>query len=230
MRRTKPYLLTIALVVAAAAGVAKAPDSWDGLVRVKSKNVGAAYLLPNADFRAYSKVMIDPPQVAFRKNWQRDFNTSTRTLSGRISDQDVREAIDGAQVSLARIFAENFSREGYQVATQAGPDVLHLSIAVVNLTVNAPDRATSARQHSFSFDAGEATLVIEARDSLTGELLGRAADRRTTGEGPSYRRTYSSNQADFEALFENWARISARGMTELRASSPVDTEGLRKRR
>ena len=77
-------------------------------------------------------------------------------------------------------------------------------------------------------DAGEATFAIEARDSLTGQLLGRAVDRREAGEGPNYRRSYSSNLADFEALFDTWARIAARGLTELKAASPVNTDGIRK--
>jgi hypothetical protein len=77
-------------------------------------------------------------------------------------------------------------------------------------------------------DAGEATFAIEARDSLTGQLLGRGIDRREAGEGPSYRRTYSSNLADFEALFDTWARISARGLTDLKSASPVNTDGIRK--
>jgi hypothetical protein len=58
-----------ALVLGATASVAKAPATWDGLVHVKSKKVAALYLLPNADFRSYSQVLFDPPEVAFRKNW-----------------------------------------------------------------------------------------------------------------------------------------------------------------
>ena len=73
-----------------------------------------------------------------------------------------------------------------------------------------------------------ATFAIEARDSLTGQLLGRAVDRREAGEGPTYRRNYTSNLADFEALFDTWARIAARGLTELKSASPVNTDGIRK--
>jgi hypothetical protein len=43
------------------------PDTWDGLVEVKPKRMDAAYLLPGADFRSYTKVMIDPSEVAFRE-------------------------------------------------------------------------------------------------------------------------------------------------------------------
>ncbi len=228
MRRAILMLAALALIGATGAA-AKAPETWDGLVLVKAKKVAAAYLLPHADFRAYSKVMFDPAEVAFRKNWQRDFNRSTSTLGGRISDKEMRDAINEAQSSLDKIFAENFTREGVQVVNAPGADVLRLSVYVVDITVNAPDVATSAMTRTYSLEAGEATLALEARDSLTGQLLGRIVDPRVAGDGPTYRRTYSSNRADFEALFETWAKLSARGLTELRAASPIDTDGLRKK-
>ena len=228
MRGVRLLLSALALTVCSTNAVAKAPSTWDGLVQVKSKKLALAYLLPNADFRAYSKVMFDAPEVAFSKNWQRDFNRSTMTLSGRVSDKDIREAVDGAKASLSKIFPDRFAQEGYQVASEPGPDVLRLSLAIIDLEVNAPDQNVPAMSRSYSVDAGEATFAIEARDSLTGQLLGRAVDRREAGEGPTYRRTYSSNVADFEALFDNWARIAARGLNELKAVSPVNTDGIRK--
>ncbi|HEU4497962.1 MAG TPA: DUF3313 domain-containing protein, partial [Sphingomicrobium sp.] len=85
MRAVRLVFAALAMAAAAAPVTAKAPETWDGLIQVKSKKLALAYLLPHADFRAYSKVMFDQPQVAFAKNWQRDFNRSAMTLSGRIS-------------------------------------------------------------------------------------------------------------------------------------------------
>lgn len=228
MRRMKLILAAAALAFCAAPSLAKAPASWDGLVNVKAKRLALAYLLPHADFRAYTKVMLDPAEVAFAKNWQRDYNMSSASLGGRITDKDMRDAIVEAQASLDKIFAERFAEEGYQVVTEPGPDVLRLSLGIADLTVNAPDKLVAGRSTTYSVEAGEATFVIEARDSLTNQLLGRGIDRREAGEGPSYRRTYSSNKADFEALFDTWARNSARGLTELKSASPVDTDGIKK--
>ena len=55
MRRFKLMLAAAALATAASPGAAKLPATWDGLVEVKAKKLAAVYLLPNADFRAYSK-------------------------------------------------------------------------------------------------------------------------------------------------------------------------------
>lgn len=228
MRRVTLLLSAMALAVCSTTAVAKAPATWDGLVQVKSKKLALAYLLPHADFRAYSKVMFDAPEVAFSKNWQRDYNRSTMSLGGRISDKDVRDGVEKAKESLSRIFPERFTQEGHQVVSEPGPDVIRLSLAIIDLQVDAPDQNVPGISRTYSVDAGEATFAIEARDSITGQLLGRAVDRREAGEGPSFRRTYSSNIADFEALFDTWARIAARGLTELKSVSPVNTDGIRK--
>ena len=52
---------------------------WDGLIEVKPKRLDAAYLLPGADFRPYKKLMIDPVEVAFKKDWAKDYNQDTAT-------------------------------------------------------------------------------------------------------------------------------------------------------
>lgn len=228
MRGVKLFATAIALSLCCASVSAKAPATWDGLVQVKSKKLALAYLRPDADFRAYSKVMFDAPEVAFSKDWQRDFNRSTMSLEGRISDADVREAVEEAKKSVSKIFPERFTQEGYQVVSAPGPDVLRVSLGIIDLQVDAPDRNLGARSRTYAVDAGQATFVVEVRDSITNQLLGRALDRREAGEGPTYRRTYSSNIADFEALFDSWARIAARGLNDLKAASPVNTDGIRK--
>ena len=227
MRAFQLVLAAVALAVTTPTGAAKLPANWDGLVQVKAKKLAAAYLLPHADFRAYSKVMLDPAQVAFQKNWARDYNQSTMTLGGRVTDRDVQKAIADAQTGLDKIFAETFAKQGFQLATAAGSDVARVTFAVIDLEVTAPDVGVG-RTYNFSVDAGEATFVIEVRDSVTNQLLGRAIDRRAAGDtGPVYR-TSVSNRDDFKQLFQTWANIAAKGLTELRASSPIDTDGLRK--
>lgn len=204
--------------------------SWEGVVEVKSKKLERVYLRPQADFRAYTKVMIDPTQVAFRKNWQRDQNSDRMTLDTRISDTDARKILDEAQKGFQDLFAKAYEKAGYQVVTQAGPDVLRLSTAVINLDVTAPDIMTAGITRTYSSSAGEATLVLEARDSLTGELLGRAADRRESSDMGPYLRNRGTNAVEFERIFSDWAKASADGLSELKGLSPIDSAALAKKR
>jgi hypothetical protein len=74
-------------------------------------------------------------------------------------------------------------------------------------------------------EAGEATLILEARDSISNALLGRAVDRRETqGSGVATITSSVTNIAEFERLFGQWAKISIKGFNELKALGPVPAD------
>ena len=220
LRTTMVALLAVLLSAGATFG-AKPPDTWDDLVKVKSKKLDLVYLQPGADFRGYTKVMIDPTEVAFRKNWVRDYNSGTVGLSGRVSDADVRKVVDQSAKVATDIFAEEFGSAGYPVVTTEGEDVLRIRTGVINVSVNAPDVRTMGRSRSYAGEAGDATLVVEVRDSVTGALLGRAVDRRLAGDTSMLMRNSVTNRSDFRTLTKRWAKISVNGVNELKALSPI---------
>jgi hypothetical protein len=200
----------------------EAPTNWDGLIEVKPRKMDAVFLMPGADFRPYTKVMIDPTQVAFHKDWMKNMNQSSRDLSRRISQDEAADILAAARSNFDDIFHEVFTKSGHAVVTAPGPDVLRVSTAVVNLYLNAPDTMSPGRSRTFTANAGEATLVIEVRDSATNALLGRVVDRRETLDaGGMQMATSVSNLADFRQLFKQWATTTAKGLDELKSLSPV---------
>jgi hypothetical protein len=216
----------VALMTFAALGTVLAaeesPGSWDGLVEVKSKKMDAAFLMPGADFRAYHKVMIDPTQVAFQKDWMKTINQQHRSVSGRVTDADAAKILEAARTNFDDVFAEGFTKAGVEVVKTPGPDVLRVSTAVVNLYVNAPDTMQAGRSRSYTTEAGEATLILEARDSMSGALLGRVLDRRETRQSSTMMTANSvTNMADFRTLCRTWASISAKGLATLKQLSPI---------
>jgi hypothetical protein len=63
---------------------------------------------------------------------------------------------------------------------------------------------------------------MEVRDSRTNTLLGRVVDRRETRSSVAVQQASRvTNQADFRALFSQWAAIVGKGLEELKAHSPV---------
>jgi hypothetical protein len=214
-------LLTLVMLgtsVPATVAAQEEKTTWDDLHLVKSARSQRLYLLPGADFRPYSKVMLDPTEVAFRKNWVRDYNRSSGTVSRRISDEDVDRASKEISKGFGDIFAEEYQKAGYQVVQSPGPDVLRVRTAVIDLAVNSPDLRSASRTYSASWEAGEATVVVEARDSATGALLGRALDRRLAGDNRAYLRNSVTNKADFKILFRKWAKASIEGLNRLKGS------------
>lgn len=200
--------------------VAKPPVNWDGLAQVPARQVDFLYLRPGADFRPYRAIVLDPTQVAFRKNWQRDINQSRRGAS-RVTDADVRRAIDEAQDKLRSAFERRFRETGFQIVEGPAENALRVFVGVSDVDVAAPDIRAPGRSRVYSRQANRATLVVEVRDSLSGELLGRAVDHGAIGDRMMTLRTSASNRADFEALFDEWARISARGFQKLIAEPPA---------
>jgi uncharacterized protein DUF3313 len=223
MKRLRVTILAMAAVLfSAGAGMtAKAPATWDDLVKVTSKKLNLVYLLPGADFRGYTKVMIDPTEVAFKKNWTRDYNSTHRNLSQRVSEEDVRKVIDESTPVATEVFGKEYSDAGYPVVTTEGPDVLRIRTAVIDISVTAPDKMTAGRSRSYAGEAGQATLILEVRDSVTGAILGRAVDRRLAGDNGALLRNSVTNRGDFRLLVKQWAKISVNGLKELKALSPI---------
>jgi len=206
-------------ILAPVAVQAAPPANWDGLAQVNSKRFDLAYLMPGADFRGYTKVMLDPTEVAFHKDWQRDYNRSTG-LGNRISDKEIEQAIREAAAAASDIFTKAFQAGGYTVVTTPGPDVVRVKTGVLNISVTAPDTLSAGRSRTFANEAGSAVLFVEARDSSSNALLGRAVDQKIAGEGGSAYRTGASNRADFRFMVERWAKDSVRTLTELKSLAP----------
>lgn len=217
--------LTLGALVTAHPALAGQPSqpgpTWDGLVEVHAKRVDVAYLAPGADFRPYRRLIVDPTEVAFRRDWLRDVN-ETRDLSRQVRPEDAQEMLAAARTNFADVFGQEFRKAGYEIVTQPGPDVLRVSPAVMDLYVNAPEQLTAGRSRTYTANAGEATLVLELRDSQTHALLGRVLDRRQTRDSMTMQRaTQVSNVADFRALFRSWAGICLSGLETLKQVSPI---------
>lgn len=207
----------LALALSQPAPAIAGDDTWDGLVEVRARGLNSAFLMPGTDFRPYTKVMLDEPEVAFRPGWLRD---QQRSRSARMTDADAMRIKEGVSANTIDLFVDEFTRAGFEVVTMPGPNVLRVRTAVVNLFINAPDVPTPGRTVSFTTNAGEATLILEARDSMTLALLARAVDRQEARglPGPA---TRVSNTSEFRTVARGWARISAGHLRTLQEISPV---------
>jgi hypothetical protein len=217
--------LCAALTLISFSALAQDTGHWDGLVEVKPKRLDAAFLLPGADFRSYTKIMMDPVEVAFVKNWARDYNREAATLSKQLSQEDVERIAQAARDEFTKAFTEVYSKAGMTLVTAPGADVLRVRPGVVDLYITAPDTMSSGRSRTYTMESGYATLFIELRDSTTGALLGRALDKRATRNTGRVQISNSvTNLSDFRTLFKQWADISVKGFEELRAHSPVPAD------
>ncbi len=202
-------LMALALMapVAATADDHTNPESIDGLVLVPDSKVEAAYVDPDADFGEYNRIMMLDALVAFKKDWQK--NTSKTGSRHRVSANDMERIKTEVAIMFREVFAEELSKDdGYEIVDEAGEDVLLIRPAIIDLDIAAPDTPTAGRSRTYTARSGAATLYIELYDSMTGDMLARAADRKVARQTGGYL-TYTNrvtNTADARRMFRSWAR------------------------
>lgn len=179
--------------------------TWDGLVMLEQTDVHAAFIDPDADFSVFGRVALIRPSVAFRSNWQRDQNRTSRSRNVRASDVE-RIKEDVADLFMD-VFTEQLEAAGYDVVNYVDDDVLIIRPAVIDLDVTAPDTRSAGRTRTYTATSGAATLFIEMFDSVTGDLIGRAIDRRAGGRSRSFAMQSNrvTNRADARREFRAWA-------------------------
>ena len=221
IRLAKRFAAIVATLLMVPAANAVLPPEMSDLVKVKSKRLAEVHLLPGTDFSGYKKVMIDPAQVSFNKNFLKGDTRSAELAKRRIPEDQVKAITEVARSGFGEIFEDAFKRAGSEIVKSPGADVVRLTPAIVNLYINAPEGGVATR--TYALNAGEATLVLAVRDSLSGALLGMALDKRETRSamaGPVIANSVT-NRGEFEVLFRRWADIAANGFTEIRQSPPV---------
>lgn len=117
----------------ATASAANSGSESDGLVRIKSRTVDRAYLLPGANFSVYKKVLIAPSEIAFQKDWLRNMNQGVVSLEQRIGDEEANRILRAARSGFDEIWAEAFKAAGYEIVTEPGPEVLKVVPSVFDL-------------------------------------------------------------------------------------------------
>jgi hypothetical protein len=209
-------MLFVALTLLAGCATSRPapPNEWDGLVLRPDTRLRAVFVRPDAEVPAYTSVLLDPLQVSFAANW--DPNSNRRGQGRRLDAGDVAAIKD----QLADLFRETFrtelARGGYALVDEPGPDTLRVTPAVVDLFVSAPDRASTGSVRTYTASSGRMTLVVELRESVTGELLARAVDAQSgRGFGTMTWSNRTTNIADARRAIGIWATALRQGLDEL---------------
>jgi len=202
-----PLLIVSSTVVVAAD---EPPEtSIDGLQLKKTKNLDLVYVKPGATLAAYTKVWLDPAEVAFSKDWE---------PPRQFTDKDREKIRTGLAEEFLKVFTKELQEKGgYQIVNSAGPDVLRVTAGIVDLYITAPDvsQKTAGRVNSYVISAGSMTLVSELRDSETGAILARVADRKSGRQsGPVQWATSGSNAAAARMAMGQWARVLREALDE----------------
>jgi acetone carboxylase gamma subunit len=213
-------ILVVGLAGTAFAAKDELPEvSSDGLHLIKGSKVRIAYARPGATLSKYTKVIILDCYVDFVKDWQRDYNMNEVGLSGRVSDKDAEDIKKHLAEEFKKVFSEQLAKKGYPVVEEAGPDVLILRPALINVDVTAPDIATSSRSRTWIKSAGGMTLFLELYDSTTGTLLARVIDPQADRDSFAQQASRVTNKAAADRILRDWADLLAKHLGEVKADT-----------
>ena len=211
--------VALALIVGCSASPTTPEISHDWLVLQDDTKFCLVYAKPGVDIRDYENFAVHHCTVAFRKNWQRDQNSTRRSTSRRINDSDM----DAIRVSLGELCETEFlsvlaTEPVYSVVPeeQAAAGTLLLKPNIINLDVVAPDVSSPGVSRSYTTESCEMTLFLEVADASTGETLFRIVDRRRNLNAMRLQWSNSvTNTADAKRILNAWGEQFREGLDRI---------------
>jgi hypothetical protein len=167
-------LAVLCLALAVAGCAAPGATTADGLAPVASSQFDALYVRPDADIRSYHQVFIEPVPVQFRSDFgqRHSMNYLLAEPFNRPYQDPESLARDMANLMQAGLL-DAFKAANYEVVGAPGPGVLRVSAKISDLFINAPDRLSSSVFRTLNRETGQATLLLEASDGASGNVLAR---------------------------------------------------------
>lgn len=200
------------------------PDAevtFDGLYEVKNSRADKAWALPGLDLKGYTKIMLQGAGVEYRPGGESGRTSFSRNRGGpfEVTEQQKVRFED----TVRQAFLDELSQsESLEIVSEPGPDVLLVRGALLDVVSYVPPDDLPGRVDVYLSSVGEATLVIEVRDSITGAILARAIDRQAA-EGMSGMLTQSNrvtNTAEVRRVVRRWASALRQGLER------ITTEGF----
>ena len=194
---------------AASPTIQTGPDaavSFDGLHEIDNSRADIAWAVPDIDLSGYTSILpvslgIEYTEVANKAN-----TAITRAQRGPYFIDDNARAEFEALVG--EIFMEELHKsDRFRIVDERGPNTLIVAGGLLDVTSQVPPTKVGSSSRIYLSSIGDATLVLEIRDSETNRILARAIDRRAAEPiGSSFQTSNSvSDTAEIRRLIRYWA-------------------------
>lgn len=178
-------------------------ETYDGLVKVKNPAASGAWMRPDFTLAPYTKIMLVGAGIEYRpvKPVNRAAASSATQFPLTPEQKERLRSIVGEAFKTELAQSQRF-----QIVDQPGPDVLTVWGGLVDVISNVPPE-TAGRGNIYLTSVGQATLVLELRDSESNAVLVRVIDRRAAATtGVAMRSTSVTNWSEVQQLARTWAR------------------------
>ena len=194
---------------------AKDEMTFDGLYPVRDSRADQAWARPDVDLTQYSKVMLQSVGVEYRPGGESGRSFGARSSGGPY------EVTEAQKERFQSIMRESFLEElgkskHFTIVGEPGPDVLLIRGALLDVVSWIPPDPVSVHADLYLSRVGEATLVLELRDSITEAILARAVDRRAAERlgGALLEANRATNTAEVRRLARSWASLLRKRLDE----------------
>ena len=193
-----------------------AETTFDGLVRVDNAAFQRAWVDPEIDLSGYTRILPGEARFEFRAA-KKGSTMSPRVNSSQkdfaISPENQKRLED----TVEEIFGEELMKSQYYEFTDTpGPDTLIVKGAMLDIVSNVPPEMAAGMHEIYVSSFGEITLVLEIADSMSGETLARAAERRALtplgGGGNLGRANSVTTWAEVRRTSRTWATRLREGL------------------
>jgi len=189
----------------------------DGLYQMDNTVFALGYAKPDLDLSQYTAFILDPVEVAYKKDPGNRRRTSP-DQNFALSEQQMAELKQIYQDEVEEALTEN---DGVELVSRPAPNVARITPYLIDLIVRVPTDRPGGRGGIYAASYGEVTMVIELRDSQSGEILARVADRQDPTSAVYQLAEVSTTwiRSDVTRLFQHWATTMRERLDQLRAAS-----------
>ena len=152
----------------------------DGLLRVDPLMMGAAWVKPGIDLSRYSKLYFMPAVVQYREVRQVHNARSKQGVESFVPRDSLKNILETSFAEY--LYEEVSSVKSYQLSEEVGREVLLIQAYLTDVISGVPPDVPQSYTTTIRW-LWEVGAVLELRDSMTGEILARTADRRRA-DGP----------------------------------------------
>jgi hypothetical protein len=176
--------------------------TYDGLAKVKNSRAKAAWMRPGFSLAGYNKIMLIGAGIEYRPVKPVSRAAASTTSQFPLTDEQKQRL---RSVVSEAFKAELAQTQKFEIVDQPGPDTLMIWGGLMDVVSNVPPDSVG-RSNIYLSSVGEATLVIEIRDSESNAVLVRIIDRKAAQNiGVAQRSTSVTNWSEVQQLARAWA-------------------------
>ena len=218
--RARAYVLCTAVIaLGVVSGCATEPTmqtgedaevTYDGLVRVDNAAFSNVWIRPERDLSSYNAIIPVAAGIQYREVRS---TSNVRRSSGTTEFPIPESTRQELEAMATEVFSEELANsQHFTITDKPGPDVLIIEGGLIDVVSRVPPERTG-RGNTWVANFGEATLIMELRDSVTNETLVRAAERRSASPTSGGRVANSvTARSEVRRVLRRWATTLRQGL------------------